>query len=191
MKLLNSSMPPADRGVSTPRAFTLIELLVVIAIIAILASLLLPALGIAKDKARAVKCFNNLRNMGQATQMYAMDFNDFIPGDTFGGGYFFANLLAPYVVGPKIRENQLRDANFLYELYKEIKVYQCPSLRPAPGREPFALHYTLNTIDFNQFARNKCYNADPYYKVSSVPASPSDVAYLVEINALSNLSPHS
>jgi len=63
----------------TRLGFTLVELLVVVTVIGLLSGLMLPALAGAKAKTHALMCLNNLRQWGLATQLYAGDYDDFLP----------------------------------------------------------------------------------------------------------------
>jgi len=100
---------------SLRKAFTLIELLVVIAIIAVLAALLFPALSKAKEKGRAAKCINNLRQLNMAIMMYADDEEQRMPPFWVDDGDW----------GRRWPAYTWRDAIFPY--ITTVEVYYCPS----------------------------------------------------------------
>jgi prepilin-type N-terminal cleavage/methylation domain-containing protein len=112
--------PPGRVGAS----FTLIELLVVIAIIALLASLLLPAMSGVLERARAITCLSNLRQIGTFVGMYADDHNGWLPPAVTANTWFWPDSLAPYVngkaAGPEV-ETQLKRM--------KSSLWVCPSAR--------------------------------------------------------------
>jgi len=81
------------------RGFTLIELLVVIAIIAILAAILFPVFARAREKARQTSCLSNVRELAQATLMYASDHDGYMPTYSFTYWYIIQPYLKNYAIG--------------------------------------------------------------------------------------------
>jgi len=81
------------------KGFTLIELLVVIAIIAILAAILFPVFSRAREKARQSNCLSNTKQLVMGILMYAQDYDESIPWNTYGTGpdYTWRNCIRPYV----------------------------------------------------------------------------------------------
>lgn len=147
------------------KSFTLMELLVVIAIIAILASMLLPALAKAREHGRKAKCVSNVKQIFLATFNYADDNDDFIP-DSYDGG---TTWLYRLINNKYVKHDQ--------------RLLSCPTL--LPSLNPAAYTAAINMSGFSAYrkrsrAKNPSFtfffSADSAYLKNSIHV-PGNVYY--------------
>ena len=166
-----------NRAKNKKRAFTLIELLVVIAIIALLLSILMPALGAAKKHAYAVVCLSNQKQIGMAANLYANEYKERIPRGDASLTMVWFTLFLPYIG----QDSEITD-------YRQVKVYKCKAF-PKTGsgiddvsNSKQTIGYVVNALDFAS-------SSDPDGSETSVPTkitrfrSPGTIAYLADNEA--------
>jgi len=139
---------------STRKGFTLIELLVVIAIIAILAAILFPVFAQAREKARAIACLSNTKQLALAIVQYEQDYDEKTPNgvNPYGGGQGWAGQVYTYV--------------------KAAEAYRCPddSTPNFNGATPFHIS-------------SFCYNSQVSIPINGPAGTPPDSVSLAGYNA--------
>jgi prepilin-type N-terminal cleavage/methylation domain-containing protein len=157
---------PANR-----RAFTLIELLVVIAIIAILAAILFPVFGRARENARRTSCLSNMKQLGLGLMQYMQDFDDVYPMHAPSSVEYWPQTIQPYL--------------------KSFQIFNCPS-RPgegftgstvSAGRTGYGMNYWLNSYYYPNIASKGL--------AMAAISRPAETVWIAEINGLPDAGPGS
>ena len=162
------------KGFSMKREFTLIELLIVIAVIAILTSLLLPALNKARERGKSVSCISRIRQCGIASLVYSDSFDGYLCPTGWEGLD-----LAPQPWSTTLLNLKLVDPRGIRE---------CPSMAPSPTGSSMSRTYGMVAYykadstfwDQTYFPFLNMKRISKFYKWTSSIKKPSDVIYLAD-----------
>jgi prepilin-type N-terminal cleavage/methylation domain-containing protein/prepilin-type processing-associated H-X9-DG protein len=178
---MRDSPSPTGAAIGGPArcgGFTLIELLVVIAIIAVLASLLLPALARARESARATKCLSQMRQLNLGALLYAGDNEDTFPRSQHSA---FAHGELPWgrAIAPALGSDVTGWTNLL------TGVYRCPTdRRPAPWSYGLNVYYELGPDD------DYAGKPQTWRQVSQVPNPAATILFAESASSADHLMAH-
>jgi prepilin-type N-terminal cleavage/methylation domain-containing protein len=191
---ISSALPDDDQA-----AFTLIEMLVVIAVIGIVAALLLPALGQAKERAQAIVCLNNTKQLALAWHVYADDHEDRLPynlgmnGTSFRTNLNWVNNVMTWDLSPdNTNAATLTQAGLGPYVSGNTAIYQCPSdhalssIQRAAGWQGRIRSYSMNAMvgDAGSFSTGGFNTNNPgyrqFFKMSQVPQPAEIFVFLDE-----------
>jgi prepilin-type processing-associated H-X9-DG protein/prepilin-type N-terminal cleavage/methylation domain-containing protein len=145
--------PAADRL----KGFTLVELLVVIGIISILIAMLLPALNKARESAKRIQCMSNLRQIGQAIQMYAGQNHQWLPMENATNIYPGYDVSRAYWQRVLVTDGELPGYNYDYTKTGGLDIFFCPDFaNPFDHPKWYLWGYT----QYISYGLNRQLNAD-------------------------------
>lgn len=145
------------------RGFTLTELLITISIIAVLAALLLPAIGLVKSSAQSTRCQNNLRQLGMAVTAYGTDQEGMVIAGSLVGGTSWVGLLLPY-----LDKDSQADADYSRGTQNSGIFHACPTLRQTGYFKSWAAEALAAGPGLENFFNENC----PGYGLNSQPGRP-------------------